>query len=513
MRFEALATAAALGTARRPVDRASLPDAVAGTLPDGHEDPAALLLDAAASFALVRRATVAPGPDAPPLALPAPTRPQAPDAFVALFHRARAGGSLKEPLTREALRLLAERGLTLPPALLLDLLAELDRPDAPRRLVAAVLDERGWALVRLNSHWGRRLAGAGTAETLDDRVWAEGTLAQRVAHLTALRAADPAAGRALVAGLEWKKETADARAQFLGALLPGLSPDDEVLLERGLDDRARGVREVAAGLLARLPGSAFSARAEALATAHVRRERRPLRGVATVAHGVPRTAATTRDGYPADEDSPAAARQRLAHVIALVPTDRWPALVGASAAELAVGPVEGDGGPVDLTGAWVLAALRRRDADLASALVAAHPEAAARLLPVLPSAERARQLVRLVRGAPERYAALDDALAGPFDAALTAAALELAEVWAGAGGQGRWVLPRLLARLSTQGAAAGAGPAAARLQAIAERLPADERSLRRSLADAAAALQLRAALADSLADHPVLHAVPADQEG
>lgn len=511
MRFESLATAAALGTARRPLDRSALPEPVAAALP-AHADPAAVLLDAAAAYALARRAVVAPGPAAPPLDLPAATRPEAPAGFVALLRRARALGPHRDELTREALRLAGERGVTLPAGLLLELVAEIDRPNAPRRLLAGVLDERGWALLRLDSRWARRLEGADTTGAARrPELWTEGTLAQRVAHLTAVRAAEPAAGRALLDGLDWRRETADARAQLLRALARGLSADDEPRLEAALDDRARGVREVAADLLADLPGSAFVRRAEALAAAHLTRERRPLRGPVTRARGVPRTEATLRDGYPDDgPDCPALARRRLAHVVALVPPGRWPALLGASAAELAGAPIEGDGGTLDLSAAWAAAALRRRDPALARAVAAASPEAAFRLLPLLPPAERAALLVRLVRGAPERYPDLDDTLTHPFDEALTAAALDVAEAWLTGRGPGRWVLPRLLARLATQGALPGARGAAARLQALAERLPGDERSLRRTLADAAATLQLRAALAEALAGDPTLHDVPDD---
>ncbi len=511
MRFDALATVAALGTTRRPVDRSALPDAVAAAVPADAE-PAALLLDAAAVYALARAATVAAGPDAPPLALPAASRPEAPAGFVALVRRIRAGGPERDALTREALRSAGERGLTLPPDLVLDLLAEIDRPNAPRREVAALLDDRGWALLRLDSRWPQRLAGT-PERALDPRSWTEGTLSERTAHLAAVRAADPAAGRALVEGLAWRKETADARAQVLGVLAAGLSLADEPLLERALDDRARGVREVAAGLLAGLPGSALLGRAEALAVAHLTRERRALRGPVTRARGVPRSEATQRDGYPDDgPDSPALARRRLGHVVSLVPPDRWPALLGATASELAAQPVEADGGTLDLAPAWAAAALRRQDTALARALVAVAPDTAARLLPLLPSAERAAHLVRLVRAAPDRYPALDGLLTDPFDDALTAAALEVTEAWLTRGGPGRWVLPRLLTRLATQGSLGAARGAAARLQALAERLPGDERALRRSLADAAAALQLRAALAEELAAHPELSPLP-DEEG
>ena len=66
----------------------------------------------------------------------------------------------------------------------------------------------------------------------------------------ALRSADPAAARELLAtGLPG--ERAELRAAAYGTLAAGLGPEDESLLERGLDDRVAAVRQLRRGAAGR----------------------------------------------------------------------------------------------------------------------------------------------------------------------------------------------------------------------------------------------------------------------
>ncbi|HPQ94540.1 MAG TPA: DUF5691 domain-containing protein, partial [Thiolinea sp.] len=62
----------------------------------------------------------------------------------------------------------------------------------------------------------------------------------------------------------WKQEAAPVRQDLLQALRVNLSLDDEPWLESCLDDRSKGVRQLAAELLGALPGSAFRQRRQAL---------------------------------------------------------------------------------------------------------------------------------------------------------------------------------------------------------------------------------------------------------
>ena len=58
----------------------------------------------------------------------------------------------------------------------------------------------------------------------------------------------------------WKQEKAADREMFLACFQMGLSDADEALLELALQDRAKGVREKAADLLARMPTSQYQLR-------------------------------------------------------------------------------------------------------------------------------------------------------------------------------------------------------------------------------------------------------------
>ena len=171
----------------------------------------------------------------------------------------------RDDILYEALERLRLAGLRLPHALLpsaLDVQHRELRPD-----VAAVLGERGRWLARFNPAWtwvGLR-AGAVTAE-VDEAVWEEGSLPERLDALGRVRGLDADQGLRWVDEV-WKTEKAEVRAGMVAALETGLSTGDEPLLERALDDRSVRVREAAAELLARIPGSAYAGRAVARADA------------------------------------------------------------------------------------------------------------------------------------------------------------------------------------------------------------------------------------------------------
>ncbi|MFZ5677323.1 MAG: DUF5691 domain-containing protein [Pseudomonadota bacterium] len=92
--------------------------------------------------------------------------------------------------------------------------------------------------------------GSVTAENLD----AAGK-AGKLAFLRSLRASDPARALSLIEGL-LPQETAALRAELVGLLGVSLTKADAAFLESLAQDRASSVRDAAAALLARLPGSA-----------------------------------------------------------------------------------------------------------------------------------------------------------------------------------------------------------------------------------------------------------------
>jgi hypothetical protein len=145
------------------------------------------------------------------------------------------------------------------PARLLPRLLDLGAiaPDL-RPGLRAVTGPRGRWLAARHGRWAWAAAepvDGGAAE----RHFATAARADRPVLLEAVRRADPARGRDLLAST-WRGDPAAERAALLAVLAVGLSDDDEPFLEAALDDRAVGVRQVAVDLLGRLPSSRRGAR-------------------------------------------------------------------------------------------------------------------------------------------------------------------------------------------------------------------------------------------------------------
>ncbi|WSG17506.1 DUF5691 domain-containing protein [Nonomuraea sp. NBC_01738] len=124
---------------------------------------------------------------------------------------------------------------------------------------------------RLAGRRGRWLAGRNPAwayllEEPTGETWELGSPADRRAYLRRLRDEDPDAARGLLEST-WEQETPDDRAEFVEVLAAGLGMADEPFLEAALDDRRREVRQEAANLLTRLPGSRLAGRMAARARA------------------------------------------------------------------------------------------------------------------------------------------------------------------------------------------------------------------------------------------------------
>ncbi|MBN1172428.1 MAG: hypothetical protein JXA67_09660 [Micromonosporaceae bacterium] len=376
---EILATAL-VGTQRRAVP-----------LPDQHDgghlpgDPAVALLELAAVIGSCRRAAMRPRV-LPPQRLPAPPAVAgqrllpAPPAAVARLAELLAPGSKTRqhgPLRDAAARieLLAEwlaraagNSMEVPGELVPALLDVGRRNPLIRPLIAPAAGERAAWLAAQRAEWAyhhRAVAGApagGPVDHHDRATWELGTIGQRVAYLTALRAADPRAASCLLAA-EWDDQTPDDRAALLPALAARLSTGDEPLLERALRDRRPSIRATAGTMLVALPGSGYARRMAGRATACV-----DARGAGTVLVTPPAGCdeGMRRDGIAVRP--PAGVGQRawlLEEVLARTPLGIWP------------GPPEHflrrpvtEGWAVVLHRGLARASIAARDADWAIALVA-----------------------------------------------------------------------------------------------------------------------------------------------
>lgn len=370
--------------------------------------PAPGLLDDAARAAAARRATVRTRQlDAPE---PAPEQDpnQPPQAFVTTVNAVLARTpTTRDPLLTEALTLLARAGMVLPTRLLVPMLNAATWNREIATALPPVLGARGRWLAGLDPRWLRGHA----IDEPKPQDWDEGSLAERLAWVRHVRATDPDAGRELVA--ETRKEKASDRAQFVAALGVGLGLDDEELLEGLLRDRSKEVGRTAAGLLARIEGSAYLRRVLNLARACFTRTEAPAKGLLGKLRSpkpgpivaVAPTEADIAADYHADVAGialPKGPAGRVVALAAIMPPHHW-AEIGLTMADLDP-RVLLDDEPLRLADALVQATLRWGDVDAARTLLVQHsnPE----LVLLLPPDERDAALERVLRAVTVHRAAI-----------------------------------------------------------------------------------------------------------
>ncbi|MDQ7906819.1 SWIM zinc finger family protein [Phytohabitans sp. ZYX-F-186] len=501
-----LLSAALVGTERRPYSGG----AIGGVLLDG-AGPAGLLEGAAVALAYAR-AGVSPVPDRVPIE-PAPeeTSPQVPAAAAHRLTLLLSDGGVPGG-TEVALGLLgdwlahaADLGYRVPPELLPALLDTGRRRTALRPALASVAGRRASWLATRRADWRYLLTEA--AADPDPQDWATGTPGQRLAYLTALRAADPAAGLALLSET-FDAEDPDDRARLLGALATGLGRGDEPLLERALDDRRKEVRSVAADLLSALPGSALRQRMAERALACVRIERRALgRDRLVVTPPGECDVSMRRDGVqakPARGIGPQA--WLLEEILARTPLDTWTTAFERPADRVLALPVADDWGStlhkglaraavVQRDPAWVTELADEMSRPVNKDLEPYDEALTAQLYEALPPDELARYAARALGRDPIRAHRLLAMQTGPWPDDLAVAVLDAIKVLAG-GERHAWHIGELCRT------AAPSMPVrfADRVAALAEALHATDPPTRQAIAVAqlASALTFRREMYEEL---------------
>lgn len=366
--FERITNAALIGSARAATDDALPPatpeGALVGSLTDAN--PEQRLLLAAGVRAIYRMAGYTPERlDAPLEPAPAETKVLCPANVADLIHQLLI--ARESDLLQEALERMIVAGLVLPPEMLP--LALGSATVAQRPLVAQVAGERGAWLGSFNSAWS--WVRESLAHSLDempadaDIIWQEGTSADRLQVLARWRATDPAKARDEIAAV-WRQEKADFRVALVEALANNLSPDDEPLLETALDDRSGNVRAVAQRLLARIPGSAYRARAIARADTLLTMGKKKLATTLPEAH----EKSWERDGIVAKPRQGMGERSWwLMQIIAVTPPAHWVERFGIPPADLIAAATDEHGAEV-LEG-WSRAAVLYDASDWMQPLVEA----------------------------------------------------------------------------------------------------------------------------------------------
>lgn len=443
--WDDLVATATLGTERRPVGTDDLPPTLAQHADGLGTGGPERLLETAALAVTQRRAGLVPAPAAgpDPAAAPSPVRPAVPPAAAGRLRDLLAGDD--PDLVATWLEVAAAAGLRVPEHLLPALLDHAAAAPGRGQLVAPVLDLPGAWLAAFRPRWTAAVAdGAGDlVEPPDEDWWTHGTTRQRTAWLRHRHRSEPDVARAAL-GATWTSEPADVRVALLEALRPGLGDDDEAVVAPALTDRSRLVRELAAALLARLPGSAYvrtwRAHLEAL-------------GVAASLHaGVVPTPPAAPPGAPAPAPPAREHGDRLTAVVqglAQVPAHAWDAVADPDGlVRLAGGVADGAG----LLRAWAWSAARDRHVALARALVAAGV-LTPQLLVHVPVGERVDLVVRALAADPRSATGLAHVCPAPWPPELSTAVLQaVAALPAAQGGAyQRTDLVRLLGRSADVG--------------------------------------------------------------
>ena len=393
-----LVSAALVGTDRRPVPG---------------------LLGRAAVEVVRRRAGRRPRRGEPLPGAPGEERPLVPPA--AGERLARILGGERSRLLHEWLEAAASRGLRVPADAIPRLLDHGAKDRSARHWLGVVTGARGRWLAGLNPYWSYLLQeAAGDATAHGPEAWELGTSGDRRAYLAALRAADPAAARELLER-GWEKETPEDRAAFIAVFGDGLSPDDEPFLEAALDDRRREVRQQAADLLTRLPGSRLAERMAERGRRCLVREHDRL----VVEPPESCDAGMERDGVRAR--APRGTGERswwLQQVIARTPLDVWETHLGATPDRILAWLDDDGDWSREVRRGLVRAVVLQHDRPWARALLKREP--VADVIAVLPPAERAREVAAIIQAATVdgQLIMLLGGIPGPWTGPLAAAVLE-----------------------------------------------------------------------------------------
>ncbi|GGJ24109.1 DUF5691 domain-containing protein [Paenarthrobacter histidinolovorans] len=410
--FDELRTSALVGTVRH---EAPAPPPELGVLAPVGLSREEFLLDQAAMADVVRRSSrTASMPTDAFRITPAPVDSkteatgEAARLLELLLHQPPVGLGLRNQLVADWLFLAAESRRRVPhrqlPALFL--LAANDA--AVYRALNPAIGTRGLWLQDVSPSWSPRSGpaqdngGSGTG--------------------TAPGPAEPDATAREQLTSDWSSLSARARLSLLKIVGTGVRPDDEDLLERGLDDKAKGVREMAAELLNQLPRSArarrMGARLAPLLT---------VKGLLNKRFDIDLPpdpdAATLRDGIaPVPRNGEPDRLARLDTIILGAPLDVWITASGKSAEATASMLKE----EPRILAVLATVAAGRNNLEWVRALLTVSSDA--RLLHCLPVAERERWLERHIRHGvdePLSLASLLRELPQPWSGSLAEAVLKI----------------------------------------------------------------------------------------
>ncbi len=143
------------------------------------------------------------------------------------------------------------QNLVVAPHLVPDLLDIAAKQGPKKAFFAALSGPVGQWMCQFEPAWSNLMTGD------PEEDFETASIAARVTHLENLRQRDPNAARLLLEKTI-AAETAEKRAVLLNIMAKHLQPDDEAFLETQLKDKSIKVRQIAHGLLIKIPGSRLS---------------------------------------------------------------------------------------------------------------------------------------------------------------------------------------------------------------------------------------------------------------
>jgi Family of unknown function (DUF5691) len=281
---------------------------------------------------------------------------------------------------------------------LLPPLLELGRVrEGLREYILPVLGTRGRWLMSQNPNWDYSTA------RFDETIWETGSSEQRRLFLVELRKRDTDRARELIAST-WQQESLKDRLNFLATYENNLSLEDEVFLEKVLDDRRKEIRRTAADLLARLPESALRKRMLDRTRTLLRFKLNKLkRKMLEIALPEACDKAMQRDGIEPKPHHQGIGEKAwwLQQMLGLIPPKIWEQESGWEVSELIAVAKRNEWKSVLLEG-WSQAAQVCRDGEWAEALLVETfgQEQAVNLFRVLPQSRQESFIIELLRTAP-----------------------------------------------------------------------------------------------------------------
>ena len=293
------------------------------------EDPARLIMKAAATMSMMKKAGTRPRDftrDLPFVTKKTQTNICGKRAVQYL------GMILKRddlPILSEFLTTLKKYHKTLPPEALPLILDKATKTPTIWQALQPALSERGRWLMKQNPEW----IILDYTPTLED--WENGNTEQRAAYLIYLRSVEPLAALTLLEET-WPQEGTTTKKKLLDTLHVGLSTTDDPFLSSRLVDKQKNIRETAVFLLSLIPDSAFNQRMLERLKKLIKIEKSSKgsalkislpRGVdnTMIVDGIKASLQLYRSGNKASQ---------LAQMINHLPPDYWSDLTGLNASEL-----------------------------------------------------------------------------------------------------------------------------------------------------------------------------------